>query len=90
MSAHTAPLFADLDRLPEKVQHAVKDLEVATAGCTGFQMNICMSYGSRQEIIKVCRSMVEEVVAGDLCVDDISEKSFSSRLQTGDIPGNIL
>lgn len=76
----------DLDRLPEKVQHAVRDLETATAGCTGFEMNICMSYGSRQEIVDVCKVMAGEVSSGNLCIDDITEQTFSSRLQTKDIP----
>ena len=77
----------DLDRLPEKVRRAISDLETATSGCTGFQMNICLSYGSRQEIVEVCRGMAQDVSSGNLCLDDISENLFASRLLTHDIPG---
>jgi hypothetical protein len=80
-------MYADLDRLPDKVRCAVAELEAATPGCTGFQMNICLGYGSRQEIVGACRDVVRDVAAGHMSIHDISEQSFSSRLQTKDIPG---
>ena len=46
-------------------------------------MNICMSYGSRGEIVNATKSLVEDVVAGRQTVEDIDEKEFSRRLLTG-------
>mmetsp|Transcript_16238 Transcript_16238/g.21355 ORF Transcript_16238/g.21355 Transcript_16238/m.21355 type:complete len:135 (+) Transcript_16238:1-405(+) len=45
-------------------------------------MNICVSYGSRGEIIHACRSMAQEVVDGHYEVSQIDEHRFESKLLT--------
>ena len=45
-------------------------------------MNICMSYGSRGEIVAASRSLATDVVNGDLDVDDIDQDLFQSKLLT--------
>lgn len=41
-------LSTDFPRLPAAVQRAVADLTEATRACSGFQFNICLSYGGRE------------------------------------------
>jgi undecaprenyl diphosphate synthase len=81
--------FLDLSRLPRQAQNSVADLETATASCTGFQLNICLSYGSRQEIIDACRTLANDVAAGHISSQDINEESFQARLVTHGIPGKL-
>lgn len=50
----------DFEKLPAKVRTSVIELERATAECTGFLVNICLSYGSRAEIIMACNSAIAE------------------------------
>lgn len=50
----------DFEKLPPKVQSAVAELERSTAECTGFLVNICLSYGSRAEIVMACNSAIDE------------------------------
>ncbi len=52
-------------------------------------MNICLSYGSRQEIVAACKSIVAEVVAGKLDIDDLDEIEFQQKLLTKSIPGKF-
>ena len=41
-------LSTDFARLPMAVQQAVAELTEATRACSGFQFNICLSYGGRE------------------------------------------
>ena len=75
--------------MPRQAQNSVADLETATASCTGFQLNICLSYGSRQEIIDACRTLANDVSTGQISSQDINEESFRARLVTHDIPGTF-
>ena len=53
-------LSTDFEKLPVKVQDSIEVLERATAHCTGLLVNICLSYGSRAEILRACNAAVSE------------------------------
>ena len=55
-----------------------------TAHCDKFLMNICLSYGSRGEIVNACRSVVTDVHQGELNASDITEYTFGKRLLMSD------
>ncbi len=80
-------MISDKDKLPPKVLQSITDLETETSCCTGFQMNICLSYGSRSEIVNACKSVATKVASGDIRVDEINESVFDSYLNTSGIPG---
>lgn len=71
------------------VQQAVMELESATASCTGFIVNICLSYGGRAEIVSAAQKLTSQVLDGKLAVAEITEETFSNNLLTKDLPGNI-
>ena len=54
-----------------------------TEKCTGLTMNICMSYGSRDEILNATRSIASDALNGHLQVDQIDNTEFEKRLLTG-------
>ena len=83
-------MHSDKDKLPPKVLQSVTDLETETSGCNGFQMNICLSYGSRSEIVNACKSVATKVSRGDVRVDEINESIFESCLNTSGIPGALF
>ena len=47
-------MSTDLQRLPATVQGSISKLVAATQGCSGFTVNICISYGGRDEILAAC------------------------------------
>ena len=53
-----------------------------TARCNGLTMNICLSYGSRSEIVEASKSLATDVARGDLDVLSINEREFQKRLLT--------
>jgi len=54
-----------------------------TKHCTGLIMNICLSYGSRGEILNATRSLAAEAASGRLAPDAIDEAEFQKHLLTG-------
>ncbi len=53
-----------------------------TQHCTGLVMNICMSYGSRGEILNAARSLAVDAAAGLLSPNCLDEAEFQKRLLT--------
>lgn len=49
-------------------------------------MNICLSYGSRGEILNACKAIADDVKKGVMNPSEISESTFKSKLLTGDCP----
>ena len=45
-------------------------------------MNICISYGSRGEILNAVRSVVDDAVAGKICSSTLDAAEFERRLLT--------
>lgn len=48
----------------------------------GLTMNICLSYGSRGEIVNACRELAADVLDGKVQVDRIQERDIEDRLLT--------
>ena len=73
----TAPLSDKLKALIERTDSISHEL-------SGFQANICLNYGGRDEIVKAARKYAREVAEGR--ANDIDEKSFSSYMYSDGIP----
>ena len=59
-------LSTDLDRLPTSVRDSVNRLVLATASCSAFTVNICLSYGARDEILGACGRLATQASRGQL------------------------
>ena len=79
-------LSTEADRIPADVAAGLKRMVEETAHCDKFLMNICLSYGSRGEMVHACRSLAADVQQGKLSSSDITEKVITGRLLTGDCP----
>lgn len=79
-------LSTEADRIPADVAAGLKRMVEETAHCDKFLMNICLSYGSRGEMVHACRSLAADVQQGKLSSSDITENVITGRLLTGDCP----
>lgn len=59
-----------------------------TQHCNGMIMNICLSYGSRDEIVRATKSIVEDALRNKLDPKSINEKTISQRLLTNNCGGD--
>ena len=51
-----------------------------------FGLNIAFNYGSRDEILHACRSLIQDALDGDLRPADITSEMFASRTWFSDVP----
>ena len=62
-----------------------------TAHCEdGLLLNICLSYGSRGEIVRACRQLATDVQQGTLSLQEITEDAVQQRLLTSVDPDVII
>ncbi len=79
-------LIGDIDRLPADVRKNLDDGVDITSACNGLNLNLCLSYSSRWEILNTVCEIARDIRDGNLDPEDISENLISSRLQTAGMP----
>ena len=78
--------IGEITRLSNAFQQRIHELETASASNTGLNLTIAINYGSRDEILRAVRHMVEDAREGKLETKDIDENVFSSYLDTRELP----
>ncbi len=79
-------VIGDRERLPGDIVRLIEEAERRTAGNARLHLTIALSYGGRQDILNVTRSLAEEVASGRISAEDIDETVFGERLSTSDTP----
>lgn len=79
-------VLGDKTRLDDDIREKIADLEEATKDNTGLHFQIAINYGSRDEITRGVKSLMEKVENGELKADDITEEMISDSLDTAGIP----
>lgn len=78
--------IGNLDDLPDRSLKAIKNAINTTKNNTGLNLNLALSYSSRDEILNAIKNVVSDVQIGKILVSDINEKLFSEYLFTKNIP----
>ncbi len=73
-------------RLPLSVRAALKVMMKLSAGAEDMTLNLALSYGSRQEIIRAVQALAREVKRGELKPDAIGEADLERHLYTAGLP----
>lgn len=79
-------LLGDLDALPGDSRAALDALCADTAALTRMKLVLALSYSGRWEIVEAARRLAEDVHAGRLAVDDVTEDAFRAHLPSGHLP----
>jgi undecaprenyl diphosphate synthase len=72
----------DLAALPQSLQAEINQSMVATANNQAIHFTVAINYGSRNEIIKVCRQVAESVQKGEVKLEEVDENLFNQHLYT--------
>jgi undecaprenyl diphosphate synthase len=78
--------IGNIDDMPPSVARILNETVEKTKACSGMIVNLALSYGGRDEIIRAIKKIVHAVKQGSLKEDDITEGSFSNYLFTKDLP----
>lgn len=81
-------LSTDYEKVPSHVRVNVKRMVNETQHCNGMIMNICLSYGSRGEIVGATKLIVEDVLRDKLDPETIDENAIEERLLTHNCGGD--
>ena len=80
-----------LDDLPAPVRKELDRSIELSAGNTGLNLCLALSYGGRAEIVDACRRLARRVAAGTLDPDAIDERRFAQELyQPGHDPDLLI
>jgi undecaprenyl diphosphate synthase len=79
-------VIGDVGRLPKRVVNEIQRSVDMTKNNTGLILNLALSYGGRQEIIKATQAIAHDVEKGKLKAGKIDEKVFSKYLYTSGLP----
>jgi undecaprenyl diphosphate synthase len=76
----------ELDRLPKSINKILQNIIEKTADNDRMVLNLALSYGSRNELTRAFQSLGNEIAAGSLNAEDITEEAIGNALDTGAIP----
>jgi undecaprenyl diphosphate synthase len=79
-------VLGDLSRLTPAASAAVNDVMARTATNDRLVLNLFISYGARDEIVRAARALAREAAEGNLDPSSITEETLSARLYTADCP----
>ena len=79
-------VIGEIGRLSEKFQNRIKELEEASSVNTGLNLTIAINYGSRDEMIRAMKNMMQDEKAGNITIDEVTPELFSSYLDTKELP----
>ena len=79
-------VIGNLELLSEEDIQVIRDAEEVTKDCKTLYLEIALSYGGRDEILRAVRKLARDVKGGRVGSDAITEELFESYLDTAGIP----
>lgn len=76
----------DLSILPNETKLACDMVSLKSKNCDKFILNICLNYGSKNEIIRATTNIAKDVKNGLLNEMDIDENTFEKYLYSNGLP----
>ena len=78
--------IGDRGRLDPKLQRLMAGIEARTADCERLNLTLAVNYGGRDEILRAVKKIAQDVAAGILDPQALTEGAFAGRLDTGGLP----
>ncbi len=78
--------FGDLTPLSQELRDLCRRTEEISTHYEGCQVNICLNYGGRDEILRAARAFAGECAAGRAVPEQLDETAFSGLLFSAGVP----
>ncbi len=79
-------LFGDMSRLSPNLQKLMTETMERSRDYCDVQVNFCINYGGRDEIIRAARAWAADVAAGKCRAEDLTEELFENYLDSAGVP----
>ena len=78
--------FGDLSALSPKLLALIDRTNEISARIDGFQANVCLNYGGRDEIVHAARAFAADCAAGKKQPQELTEGDFAQYLYSAGVP----
>lgn len=78
--------FGDLTRLSPELQQEAQEAMERSKKYEGVQVNFCLNYGARDEIVRAARAFAQKCADGEAKPEDLTEEGFSDLLYSAGVP----
>ena len=78
--------FGDLTPLPEELRLLCEQTKEISKHYDGVQVNICLNYGGRDELVRAARAFAEDCVSGRADPNHLTEQQFGGYLFSRGVP----
>ncbi|HIB09293.1 MAG TPA: di-trans,poly-cis-decaprenylcistransferase, partial [Gemmatimonadetes bacterium] len=79
-------VLGEAERFDDRTRDAVAMIVDGTKGGGTLRLNLMISYGGREEILRSVKILAERVAQGELTVDDLDEEVMHQTLFTVNVP----
>ena len=79
-------ILGDLSRISPELRALIAKTDEISTHYDGFQANICINYGGRDEIVRAAKAFATRCAAGECSADALTEDMFSGLLYTAGLP----
>ena len=83
-------MFGDLTRLSPQLQELCRQAQERSSVYDEVQVNICVNYGGRDEIVRASRAFAQDVAKGLRQPEELTEELLASYLYSADVPDPAL
>ena len=78
--------FGDLSKLSPPLQKLCLDAQERSSEYHEVQVNFCLNYGGRDEIIRAIKAYAQDVKDGNVEIEALTEEIFSDYLDSAGVP----
>ena len=78
--------FGDLSRLSPELQELCAQAEQVSSAYHDVQVNFCLNYGGRDEIVHAARAFAQEVAEGKRSAEELTEAVLEEYLYSAGVP----
>ncbi len=83
-------VIGDVSKLDDDIQESIRRLEDFSKDQDGLNFQIAINYGSRDEMLRGMKKMLDDYKEGRFLAEELDEAKFERYLDTSDIPSPDL
>ncbi len=78
--------WGDLTRLDPELQALCRQTDEISRRCTGLQVNICLNYGGRAELVQAAQAFARDCLEGRATPEELTEAMLGNYLYSASVP----